>query len=40
MIKNPENRKFNVNDITGDFDRDEKGNLIPITSPTGQLVDK
>ena len=30
-IKNmtdPEKRKFNVHDILGDFDRDEKGNLI------------
>ena len=39
-MKNPENRKFNVNDITGDFDRDEKGNLIPLKNKKGFLVDK
>jgi hypothetical protein len=27
-MTDPEKRRFNVNDILGDFDRDEKGNLI------------
>lgn len=27
-MKDPEKRKFNVNDILGDFDRDDKGNLL------------
>jgi hypothetical protein len=27
-MRDPEKRKFNVNDILGDFDRDERGNLV------------
>jgi hypothetical protein len=27
-MRDPEKRKFNVNDILGDFDRDDKGNLV------------
>jgi hypothetical protein len=29
-MTNPDLRKFNVNDILGDFDRDEKGNLVML----------
>ena len=36
----PNKRRFNVNDILGDLDRDEKGNLILLASKQGHLVDK
>lgn len=39
-MRDPNKRKFNVNDILGDFDRDEKGNLILLTNDKGELVDK
>lgn len=39
-MTNPDMRKFNVNDILGDFDRDEKGNLIILQNKKGMLVDK
>ena len=29
-MTDPDKRKFNVNDILGNFDRDEKGNLIML----------
>lgn len=29
-MSNPELRKFNVNDILGDFDRDDRGNLVML----------
>ena len=32
--------KFNENDILGDFDRDEKGNVIVLQDESGQYVDK
>ena len=37
---NPDLRKFNVNDILGDFDRDDKGNLVMLQNQRGSLVDK
>jgi hypothetical protein len=37
---NPDKRKFNVNDILGDLDRDEKGNVIMLTNKNGEMVDK
>ena len=29
-MTNPNLRKFNVNDILGEFDRDDKGNLVML----------
>lgn len=37
---NPENRNFNENDVLGEFDRDERGNLILLENNKGQIVDK
>jgi hypothetical protein len=37
---NPDLRKFNVNDILGDFDRDDKGNLVMLQNKDGLYVDK
>ncbi len=37
---NPEMRKFNVNDILGEFDRDDRGNLIMLQNKEGLFVDK
>ena len=34
-MRNPELRKFNVNDILGDLDRDDKGNLVVLTNKNG-----
>ena len=39
-MTNPDLRKFNVNDILGEFDRDEKGNLVVLQDKKGSLVDK
>lgn len=39
-MRDPEKRKFNVNDILGEFDRDEKGNLVILENENGELVDK
>jgi hypothetical protein len=36
----PDNRDFNENFILGDFDTDEKGNIILKENAKGQLVDK
>jgi hypothetical protein len=33
-------RTFNENDILGDFDRDEKGNVIVLQDENGNYVDK
>mmetsp|Transcript_22223 Transcript_22223/g.16646 ORF Transcript_22223/g.16646 Transcript_22223/m.16646 type:complete len:96 (+) Transcript_22223:172-459(+) len=35
QMRNPEMRKFNVNDILGDFERDEKGNLVMLQNKAG-----
>jgi len=35
-----EKRTFNENDILGDFDRDEKGNVIVLQEEGGRYVDK
>lgn len=32
---NPETRDFNENDILGELDRDERGNLILLENPKG-----
>lgn len=37
---NAEKRNFNENDILGDFDRDEKGNVIVLQDENGNYVDK
>ena len=37
---NAQNRNFNENDILGDFDRDEKGNVIVLQDENGNYVDK
>lgn len=37
---NSNNRTFNENDILGDFDRDEKGNVIVLQDENGEYVDK
>lgn len=40
-MRNPDKRRFNVNDILGEFDRDEKGNLVILQeNKTGNLIDK
>lgn len=39
-MKDPEKRRFNVNDILGEFDRDEKGNPLILQDKKGELVDK
>jgi hypothetical protein len=39
-MRNPEMRKFNVNDILGDLDRDDKGNLVMLHDKKGGYVDK
>jgi hypothetical protein len=33
-------RTFNENDILGEFDRDEKGNIILLQDKYGNFVDK
>ena len=33
-------RTFNENDILGDFDRDEKGNVVFLKSADGSNMDK
>jgi hypothetical protein len=40
-MRDPEKRRFNVHDILGDLDRDDKGNLIiPNMSKKGEIFDK
>ena len=40
-MRDPDKRRFNVNDILGDFDRDDKGNLLILQeNKTGNLIDK
>lgn len=36
----PEKKNFNENDILGDFDRDEKGNLIILQDADENFIDK
>jgi hypothetical protein len=33
-------RLFNENDILGDLDRDEKGNVVVLTDPEGNYKDR
>lgn len=39
-MTNPDKRKFNVNDILGDLDRDDKGNLVMLQNKSGDTVDR
>lgn len=40
-MRDPEKKRFNVNDILGDFDRDDRGNLVILQeNKTGNLIDK
>ena len=39
-IRDGEKRKFNVNDILGDFDRDERGHPLILQDKKGELIDK
>lgn len=39
-MRDPEKRRFNVNDILGDFDRDDKGHPLFLQDNKGELVDK
>ena len=39
-MANPDMRKFNVNDILGDFDRDSKGNIVILEDEEGGFKDK
>ena len=39
-MRDPTKRKFNENDILGDFDRDEKGNIIIQQNGKGENIDK
>ena len=39
-MRDPEKRRFNVNDVLGEFDRDDKGNLVILQNKTGSLIDK
>ena len=39
-MRDPEKRRFNVNDILGDFDRDDKGQPLFLQDNKGELVDK
>jgi hypothetical protein len=36
----PRLKNFNEHDVLGDFDRDDRGNIILLTNERGQLVDK
>ena len=35
-----DNRTFNVNDILGELDRDERGNIIVLQDSQGNNIDK
>ena len=39
-MKDPEKKRFNVNDVFGDFDSDDKGNPLILKDHKGVLVDK
>lgn len=40
ILPNREKRNFNENDVLGDFDRDDKGNVIVLQDEDGNYVDK
>lgn len=37
---NAVNRNFNENDILGEFERDNRGNVVLLENKSGQIVDK
>ena len=39
-MRDAEKRRFNVNDILGDFDRDERGHPLILQDKKGELIDK
>jgi len=39
-MRDPEKRRFNVNDILGEFDRDERGHPLILQDKKGELIDK
>lgn len=39
-MRDPEKKKFNVNDILGEFDRDERGNPQILQNRNGDFIDK
>jgi hypothetical protein len=39
-MTDPDKKRFNVNDILGEFDRDERGNPLILQDKKGELVDK
>ncbi len=39
-MTDPDKKRFNVNDILGDFDTDERGNPLILQDRSGELVDK
>lgn len=39
-MRNPNKKRFNVNDIYGDLDFDEKGNPLVLKDNSGSLIDK
>jgi len=40
MPPNADNRTFNVNDILGELDRDDRGNIIVLQDSQGNNCDK
>ena len=39
-MRDPEKKRFNVNDVFGQFDQDEKGNPVILQDNKGELIDK
>lgn len=39
-MRDAEKRRFNVNDILGEFDRDERGHPLILQDKQGELIDK
>ena len=40
MPPNADNRTFNVNDILGELDRDNRGNIAVLEDSQGNFIDK
>lgn len=39
-MREPDKRRFNVNDVLGEFDRDERGHPMILQDKKGELIDK